>query len=102
MTDLALIFFICAVVLLAAVLVSARRLEHRVSALAQPRDGDATGAPTERNAALLEQLETVAEGLPIDRDRLAAAPPAVPGGVLVVGRMYRVANVALRITASLP
>src|SRR5664279_4965198 len=86
MTALALVFFVCAVALLVAVLISARRLERRVAALAEPNDVDANPAPTERIDAMLAQLEVDAEGLRVDRDRLAAALHAVPDGVMVVGR----------------
>ncbi len=86
MTALALVFFVCAVALLVAVLISARRLERRVAALAEPNDADANPAPTERIDAMLAQLEVDAEGLRVDRDRLAAALHAVPDGVTVVGR----------------
>jgi two-component system, OmpR family, sensor histidine kinase SenX3 len=86
MTALALTFFGLAVVLLAAVLVSARRLERRVAAMAEPHGGEANPAPTERIDAMLAQLESDAGGLRTDRDRLAAALQAVTDGVMVVGR----------------
>jgi two-component system sensor histidine kinase SenX3 len=85
-TALALVFFVCAVVLLVAVLISARRVERRVVALAEPNDGDAAVAPTERINAVLSQLEVDAAGLRVDRDRLSAALHAVPDGVMVVAR----------------
>jgi two-component system sensor histidine kinase SenX3 len=86
MTPLALVFFVCAVALLVAVLFSARRLERRVAALAGPGDSDAAPAPTERIDAMLAQLEVDAADLRVDRDRLSAALHAVPDGVMVVGR----------------
>jgi two-component system sensor histidine kinase SenX3 len=86
MTALALIVFCCAVALLVAVLFSARRLERRVAALAEPNDGEQVAAPTERIDAVLAQLEVDAADLRVDRDRLAAALHAVPDGVMVVGR----------------
>src|SRR5450631_1768185 len=86
MTALALIVFCCAVALLVAVLFSARRLERRVAALAEPNDGEPVAAPTERIDAVLAQLEVDAADLRVDRDRLAAALHAVPDGVMVVGR----------------
>lgn len=86
MTALALAFFICAVVLLVAVLFSARRLERRVAALAEPNDGEPVSVPTERIDAMLAQLEVDAADLRVDRDRLSAALHAVPDGVMVVGR----------------
>jgi two-component system sensor histidine kinase SenX3 len=89
MTALALAFFVCAIVLLVAVLISARRLERRVDAMSEPRDASEP-APTERIDAILAQLETDAQGLRIDRDRLTAALQAVSDGVMVVGRDGRV------------
>jgi two-component system sensor histidine kinase SenX3 len=86
MTALALSFLVCAVALLVAVLVSARRLERRVSALAEPNAGSSVPAPTERIDAMFAQLESDSENLRIERDRLAAALQAVNDGVMVVGR----------------
>jgi two-component system sensor histidine kinase SenX3 len=85
MTALALASFGCAVVLLVAVLVSARRLDRRVAALAQPRESEANGAsPTERIDAMLAELERDGSRLRAERDRLAAALQAVTDGVMVV------------------
>jgi two-component system sensor histidine kinase SenX3 len=85
MTALALAFFGCAVVLLVAVLVSARRLDRRVAALAAPRETEATGgSPTERIDAMLAELEREAGALRVDGDRLAAVLQAVTDGVMVV------------------
>ncbi|HEY5012808.1 MAG TPA: ATP-binding protein [Acidimicrobiia bacterium] len=85
MTALALAFFGCAVVLLVAVLMSARRLDRRVAALAAPRETDATGAsPTERIDAMLAELERDAARLRVDGDRLTAVLQAVSDGVMVV------------------
>jgi two-component system sensor histidine kinase SenX3 len=86
MTAVALTFLVCALLLLVGVLVSARRLERRVSALGESRDRESTEATPERVEALLEQLESDAENLQIDRDRLAAALQSVTDGVMVVGR----------------
>jgi two-component system sensor histidine kinase SenX3 len=98
MTALALVFFICAVALLVAVLFSARRLERRVAALAEPNDGEPVSVPTERIDAMLAQLEVDAADLRNDRDRLSAALHAVPDGVMVVGRdgQVLVCNAAAR------
>jgi two-component system, OmpR family, sensor histidine kinase SenX3 len=85
MTALALTFFGLAVVLLGAVLVSARRLERRVVALAEP-DAETAAAPAERIDAMFTQLQSDAQSLRDDRDRLAAALHSVPDGVMVVGR----------------
>jgi two-component system, OmpR family, sensor histidine kinase SenX3 len=86
MTALALVFFVCAVALLVAVLFSERRLERRVAALAEPAGTEPMSAPTERIDAMLAQLEVDASDLRVDRDRLSAALYAVPDGVMVVGR----------------
>jgi two-component system sensor histidine kinase SenX3 len=86
MTALALTFFGLAVVLLVAVLFSARRLERRVVALAEPHEGESDPVPAEGIDAVLAQLETDAESLRTDRDRLAAALHALVDGVMVVGR----------------
>jgi two-component system sensor histidine kinase SenX3 len=85
MTPLALAFLACALVLLIAVLVSARRLDRRVASLAEPRAGGAPApAPTERIDAVLAQLEAESEALRVDTARLAAALHAVTDGVMVV------------------
>jgi two-component system, OmpR family, sensor histidine kinase SenX3 len=85
MTAFALAFLACAVVLLAAVLVSARRLDRRVASLAKPHGDAVPGAtPTARLDAMLGQLEGDAEKLRVDGDRLAAALQAVTDGVMVV------------------
>jgi two-component system, OmpR family, sensor histidine kinase SenX3 len=86
MTALALAFLGCALVLLIAVLVSARRLDRRVASLAEPRPGGAAPgpAPTERIDALLGQLEAESENLRVDGARLTAALHAVTDGVMVV------------------
>jgi two-component system sensor histidine kinase SenX3 len=95
-TALAVLFLVCAVVLLIAVLLLARRLDRRVAALAEPHGDDSDEAPTERVDAMLAELESDAEGLRIDRDRLAAALHAVSDGVMVVGhdREVLVSNAA--------
>ena len=85
MTALGLFAFACALALLVAVLVSARRLEGRVASLAE--GGDAAG-PSGRAAdaadAMLAQLQIDAQRLQVDGDRLTAALQAVPDGVMVV------------------
>jgi two-component system, OmpR family, sensor histidine kinase SenX3 len=86
MTALALTFLICAVLLLIAVFVLARRLDLRVAALAERRHDDSVATPTTPLDAMLADLETDAERLRIDRDRLAAALQVVADGVMVVGR----------------
>jgi two-component system sensor histidine kinase SenX3 len=98
MTALAVSILVGAVAVLFAVLVTARRLEHRVGALTEPRDGESAPAPTERIDAMLVQLESDAESLRVDRDRLAAALQAVTDGVMVVGRdgQVLVCNAAAR------
>jgi two-component system sensor histidine kinase SenX3 len=95
-TALAVLFLVCAVVLLIAVLLLARRLDRRVAALAEPHGDDSAEPPTERVDAMLAELESDAEGLRIDRDRLAAALHAVADGVMVVGhdREVLVSNAA--------
>jgi two-component system, OmpR family, sensor histidine kinase SenX3 len=85
MTALALTFLVCAVVLLIAVLTLARRLDRRVAALAEPHADDSDPV-TETLGAVLAELESDAEGLRVDRDRLAAALQVVADGVMVVGR----------------
>jgi len=96
MTVLAVAFLVCAVVLLIAVLLLARRLDRRVAALAEPHGDDSAAPPTYRVDAMLAELESDAEGLRIDRDRLAAALHAVADGVMVVGhdREVLVSNAA--------
>jgi two-component system sensor histidine kinase SenX3 len=85
-TVLALSLIVGAVAVLLAVLVSARRIERRVGALAEPHDGESAPVPTERIDARLVELESDADDLRVDRDRLAAALQAVTDGVMVVGR----------------
>ena len=84
MTAWALTFLVGAVLLLVVVLVSARRIERRVSALTEPHPGPHSAAPTERIDAMLAQFESDAERLRVDRDRLGAALQAVTDGVMVV------------------
>jgi two-component system sensor histidine kinase SenX3 len=84
MTALALTFLVCALALLVAVLVSARRLERRVAALEPAHDDKTASAPGEGIDGVLSQLERDAETLRVDGDRLAAALQAVTDGVMVV------------------
>jgi two-component system, OmpR family, sensor histidine kinase SenX3 len=85
MTALALALFVCALALLVAVLVSARRVERKVAAMAKPGTAGSAAAPSERIDAVLAQLESAADSTRVDRDRLAAALQAMTDGVMVVG-----------------
>jgi two-component system, OmpR family, sensor histidine kinase SenX3 len=84
MTAVAIAFFACALALLVAVLLSARRLDRRVASLAEPRDERPSAPVAERADEMLAQMQLTAEQLRVDGDRLTAALQAVTDGVMVV------------------
>ncbi|HEX4493235.1 MAG TPA: ATP-binding protein [Acidimicrobiia bacterium] len=102
MTALAVVFFGCALALLVAVLVAARRLDRRVASLADAREAEP--AVGEDGAdAMLAQLRLDAEQLRVDGDRLTAALQAVTDGLMVVdveGRVLVSNSAASRFTGA--